>query len=219
MKSVARVVSFVFHPLFVLTYMTLVLLWTNPFSFGWRHIAEADTLLIILIMTTITLPLLAVVMMKMLGWVKSFEMETQAERIGPFLVAGVMYLSLYLHVTKAETFPVSLRVAVLSSLISLWACFFINSFIKVSLHAAGMGGLVAIVLLTKWIFGYNVAQVGLPGGSNLVIPMNVIVYATILMAGIVCTARLMVRAHERKDIYIGFILGFLSVMVSCMILK
>ena len=87
MKVIARGLSIIFHPLFVLTYMTLILLWTNPFSFGWRHVAEADTLLIIMIMSTITLPGLAVLMMKMLGWVETFELETQAERIGPFLVA------------------------------------------------------------------------------------------------------------------------------------
>ena len=156
MKVIARGLSIIFHPLFVLTYMTLILLWTNPFSFGWRHVAEADTLLIIMIMSTITLPGLAVLMMKMLGWVETFELETQAERIGPFLVAGVMYLSLYLHVTHAETFPVSLRVAVLGTLISHWGCFFINSIMKISLHATGMGGLVAITVLTKWVFGYEI---------------------------------------------------------------
>ena len=48
-------------------YMSLVLLWTNPFAFGWRHVAEADTLLIIIVMTTVTLPAIAVLMMKMLG--------------------------------------------------------------------------------------------------------------------------------------------------------
>jgi len=219
MKSVARVVSFVFHPLFVLTYMTLVLLWTNPFSFGWRHVAEADTLLIIMIMTTITLPGLAVLMMKMLGWVKTFELETQGERIGPFLVAGVMYLSLYLHITKAETFPVSLRIAVLGALVSLWGCFFLNALFKVSLHATAMGGLVALVLLTRWVFGYSEAQIGLPGGSNLVVPLNGVVYITILMAGIVCTSRLIVKAHERREIYTGFMLGFSAIMISWMILK
>ncbi len=219
MKAVARVFSFVFHPLFVLTYMTLILLWTNPFSFGWRHIAEADTLLIILVMSTITMPGLAVLMMKGLGWVNSFEMETQAERIGPFLVAGVMYLSLYLHITRAETFPVSLRVAVLGSLISLWGCFFLNNFLKISLHAAGMGGLVAMVALTRWVFGYDEAQIGLMGGKNLVIPVNVLLYTVILIAGVVCTSRLIVRAHQRKDIYTGFILGFASIMISWLVLK
>jgi len=219
MKAVARVFSFVFHPLFVLTYMTLILLWTNPFSFGWRHVAEADTLLIIMIMTTITLPGLAVLMMKALGWVDTFELKTQTERIGPFLVAGVMYLSLYLHVTHAETFPVSLRIAVLGTLISLWGCFFINMFMKVSLHATGMGGLVAIALLTKWVFGYDEAQIGLPGGANLVVPVNTLLYIIILIAGIVCTSRLIVKAHERRDIYAGFILGFTSIMISWFILK
>lgn len=219
MRSAAKIISFIFHPLFVLTYMTLVLLWTNPFSFGWRHVAEADTLLIIIVMTTVTLPLIAVIMMKSLGWIRSFDMETQHERIGPFLVAGVMYLSLYLHLTRAGTFPLSLRVAVLGTLISLWACFLINSFMKVSIHATAMGGLVALVVLTRFVFGYQEAQIGLFAGVNLVMPVNAILYTTIFIAGVVCSARLLVRAHEQKEIYTGFLLGFACLMVSWMILR
>src|SRR5688572_29831961 len=113
MKAGAHFFSFVFHPLFILTYMTLVLLWTNPFSFGWRHVAEADMLLIIIIMTSVTLPAVAVLLMKMLGWVQGFKLETRHERIGPYIASGIMYLTLYLHVTRAGTFPVSLRVATL----------------------------------------------------------------------------------------------------------
>src|SRR6187200_2037604 len=124
MRAVAQFFSFLFHPLFILTYMSLVLLWTNPFSFGWRHVSEANTLLIIIVMTTITLPLIAIVMMKMLGWIDSFYLLTQHERIGPYIVAGIMYLSLYLHLTRAESFPVSIRVAVLGTLLGLWTCFF-----------------------------------------------------------------------------------------------
>ena len=219
MKTAARIISFIFHPLFVLTYMTLVLLWTNPFSFGWRHVAEADTLLIIIVMTTVTLPLISVVMMKMLGWVQSFELETQSERIGPFLVAGVMYLSLYLHLTRAESFPVSLRVAVLGTLISLWSSFFINNFFKVSLHATAMGGFVAMVFLTRLVFGYSEAQIGLIAGVNLVLPVNALVYASLFIAGIVCSSMLIVKAHERKEIYTGFVLGFLCIMIAWIILK
>lgn len=158
-------------------------------------------------------------MMKALGWVKSFELETQGERIGPFLVAGVMYLSLYLHLTRAESFPVSLRVAVLGTLISLWACFFINALIKVSLHATAMGGLVAMVMLTRLVFGYSEAQIGLIGGINLVLPVNALVYASLLIAGIVCTSRLIVKAHERREIYIGFVLGFLCIMAAWIALR
>jgi len=82
-----------------------------------------------------------------------------------------------------------------------------------------MGGLVAITVLTKWVFGYEYAEIGLPGGTNLLVPVNILLYTTILIAGLVCTSRLIVRAHERKDIYTGFILGFMSIMISWFILK
>ncbi|MEO6131011.1 MAG: hypothetical protein ABIQ02_04130 [Saprospiraceae bacterium] len=217
MKAAANLFSIFFHPLLILSYMTLVLLWTNPFSFGYRHVAEADTLLIIVVMTTVTLPVIAVVMMKMLGWIQSFRMETRHERIGPYIVAGILYLSLYLHVTKAA-FPTSIRVATLGVLLVLWACFLINNFMKVSAHAAGMGGLVALVAMTKLKFGYENAQIGFPGGVNLVMDINYILYGVILLAGLVCTSRLLLKAHESKEVYLGFIIGMAGMTVSYFIL-
>lgn len=218
MKTFANILSVVFHPLLILTYMSLVLLWTNPFSFGLRHVAEADTLLLIIVMTTITLPAIAVLLMKMLGWIDTFRMESRHERIGPYIAAGIMYLTLYLHVTRAETFPVSLQVATLGSLIGLWACFFINNFIKVSAHAAGMGGLVGLVTLTKLKFGYDQAQIGVPGHVNLVIPVDYILYGVILLAGVVCTSRLILKTHELKEVYIGFVTGLASIIVAYFII-
>ena len=218
MRAAAHFFFFLFHPLFIVTYMTLILLWTNPFAFGWRHVDEAGTLLLIIAMTTITLPAIAVLMMKMLGWVSSFSLEDQHERVGPYIVGGIMYLSLYLHLTRAESFPVSLRIGVLGTIMGLWACFFINNFTKVSVHAAGMGGLVAMVALTKLIFGYDEAQIGLFGGTNLIVPVDILLYGSILMAGAVCTSRLILKAHVIKEVYGGFIVGIASILVAYMIL-
>lgn len=219
MRALATFFSFVFHPLFILTYMVLVLLWTNPFSFGWRHVAEADTLLIIIVMTSITLPAIAILMMKLLGWIDDFRLETRHERIGPYIASGIMYLTLYLHVTKAETFPVSLRVVTLGSLLALWTCFFINNFIKISMHAAGVGGLVTLVALTKITFGYEQAQIGVPGGVNIVMPLDYILYFVILIAGMVCTSRMILNAHNLKEVYLGFIVGVASIAISYFILR
>ncbi len=217
-RPVAHFFSVVFHPLFIVTYMTLILLWTNPFAFGWRHVTEAGTLLIIIGMTTITLPAIAVFMMKMLGWVSSFSLENQHERIGPYIVGGIMYLSLYLHLTRAESFPVSLRIAVLGTIMGLWACFFINNFTKVSVHAAGMGGLVAMVALTKLVFGYSEAQIGLFGGYNLIVPVDILLYGSIIMAGAVGTSRLILKAHVLREVYSGFVVGVVSIFAAYYIL-
>lgn len=219
MRAAAHFFSIVFHPLFIVTYMSLVLLWTNPFAFGWRHVSEAGTLLIIIVMTTVTLPAIAVLMMKMLGWVSSFSLEDQHERIGPYIVAGIMYLSLYLHLTRAESFPVSLRIAVLGTLIGLWGCFFINNFTKVSVHAAGVGGLVAMVGLTKLTFGYDQAHIGLFGGANLVVPIDILLYGSILMAGATCTSRLILKAHVIKEVYLGLCVGLVSIIGAYFILR
>ncbi|MEP6795744.1 MAG: hypothetical protein ABJB16_15550 [Saprospiraceae bacterium] len=217
MKAIANFFSILFHPLLILTYMTLVLLWTNPFSFGYRHVAEADTLLIIVVMTTITLPAIAVLMMKMLGWIDTFRMENRHERIGPYIVAGILYLTLYLHVSKAD-FPTSIRVATLGVLIGLWACFLINNFMKVSAHAAGMGGLVTLVALTKLKFGYDEAQIGFPGGVNLILSIDYLLYGVIILAGIVCTSRLLLKAHESKEVYLGLMMGIMGMVIAYLIL-
>lgn len=219
MRGVAHFFSFVFHPLFILTYMVLVLLWTNPFSFGWRHVAEADTLLLIIVMTSITLPAISILLMKMLGWINDFRLETRHERIGPYIASGIMYLTLYLHISRAETFPLSLRVVTLGSLFALWGCFFINNFVKVSMHAAGVGGLVALVALTKITFGYSQAQIGIPGGVNVVLPLDYILYAVILIAGMVCTSRMILKAHDLKEVYLGFIIGLCSITFAYFLLR
>lgn len=213
-RIAAQTFSILFHPLFMLLYMVLVLLWSNPFSFGYRHIVEADTLLIILVMTTIVLPALAIFMMKMLGWVQSFELPTRQERIAPYLVCGILYLSLYLHVSKASGFPPSIRVAVLGTLLGLWLCFFINNFIKVSVHASGVGGLVAMVGLTGIMYGSEAAQIGLFLGENLVLPLKLILYISIIIAGVTCTSRIILQAHSPKEVYIGFCVGIVSILVA-----
>lgn len=218
MKAAANLVSILFHPLLVLTYMSLVLLWTNPFSFGFRHVAEADTLLIIIVMTSVTLPAIAVLMMKMLGWIDSFRMESRHERIGPYIAAGLMYLTLYLHVSQGDSFPTSIKVAILGSLISLWSCFFLNNFFKISAHAAGMGGFVTLVTLTKIKFGYDQAQIGMPGHVNLAVPLDYLLYAVIIIAGVVCTARLILQTHALKEIYIGFGIGVAGMTLAYFIL-
>ena len=218
MRAFAHFFSVVFHPLFVLMYITLVLLWSNPFAFGWRHVAEADMLLIILGMTTITLPALAILMMKLLGWVQSFELETRQERIGPYIVTGIMYLSLYLHLVRAGTFPVSIRIAVLGTLIGLWTCFVLNNFIKVSVHALGMGGLVAMVGLTRTTFGGSEAQIAIGGGNNLVLPLDFLFYASVIIAGLTCTSRLILKAHQPREVYLGFLTGVASIGVAYWVL-
>ena len=76
-----------------------------------------------------------------------------------------------------------------------------------------------MIALTKQIFGYNDAQIGLVGGVNLVMPIDGLLYGSILIAGAVCTSRLILNAHESKQVYTGFLVGVLSILLAYFILK
>jgi membrane-associated phospholipid phosphatase len=68
-----------------------------------------------------------------------------------------------------------------------------------------------MVILVKTTFGYDQAQIGLWGGYNFSIPVNTLMYVTIILTGIVCTSRLILKAHVIKDVYLGILVGMLSI--------
>lgn len=88
----------------------------------------------------------------------------------------------------------------------LWA-FFINIFSKISAHAVGMGGLLAMVIITMLRFSHDVftIQTGLLGTINF--NMNAVLIIVIVLCGLVGTSRLLLKAHEPRDLYGGFISG------------
>jgi hypothetical protein len=46
------------------------------------------------------------------------------------------------------------------------------------------------------------------------ISTNLVLMATIILAGIVCTARLLLGAHSEKQLYIGFAIGLASQFIA-----
>ena len=78
---------------------------------------------------------------------------------------------------------------------------------------------MALVALTKISFGYDNAQIGIPGGVNLVMPLDYILYAVILIAGFVCTSRMILKAHNLAEVYMGFLIGIVSIILAYFILR
>jgi len=75
-------------------------------------------------------------------------------------------------------------------------------FSKISLHTIGMGGLFAIAL-----FSVNIA----------VKDVSLILFLTIFIAGLVGTARMYLDAHNLKEVYNGYLVGFLSMFFAFLI--
>ena len=208
----AKVISFVFHPLLILTYMLLLLLLVNPYLFGVNSISDEVSKLLILriFLSTFFIPAVSVAMLRFLGLISSFEMEEREERIGPYIITGIFYLWMFQNFLHNPQIPTAYTSFVLGATIGLFLAFFINVFSKISAHAVGMGGLVGMVVITLLLFSYDTFTVHFGRLGTWELNMNIVLMFTILLAGLVGSARLALSAHRPADLYGGYLVGFLA---------
>ena len=170
-----------------------VVLWKLEPSVFAPFIATTKMWLVIIIISTLFFPLFTIFLMKQLGFISSYKMPTTKDRIGPLLAIMIFYFWVS-HVFNSVpgVVPLILRVLFLGNLWGLVAVFIVNIFTKISMHTSVAGGMIGIIL---------VLMKTSPG--NMVIPL----FIAIIIAGIMGTARMILGAHQRGDIWLGYIIG------------
>lgn len=218
LQYLSKAISYIFHPLFVITYALLILVSVNPYLFGFPNEKAKGLVIILFFMLSFGFPFITIMMMKFMGFVKSLDMMDHKERIIPLAITGGFYLWLFVNIRENSIIPPPLRMFVLGATISLFVAFLINIMSKISLHAVGMGGLVVIVALTRFLYSYETFYIDVPVIGTFHIHMNVLLVLTILVAGIVGSSRLYLKAHELKDIYGGYLVGVVGQLIAFRIL-
>lgn len=216
LRIAAQVISVLFHPLMMLTYMLILLMLANPYLFGVSSIGEQQSVELILrvFFSTFLIPAIAVAMMRFLGFVQSMELPEKEERIGPYIVTSIFYLWLFRNFLGNSVIPTAYTSFVLGATISLFIAFFINIFSKISAHTVGMGGLIGMVVITMLLFSYGAFEVTLPLVGTFSLTMAGVLIVVIILAGLVGTARLLLQAHDPLDLYGGYLVGFASQLLA-----
>ncbi len=218
MRTIAKTISILFHPLFILSYLFFLLLLINPYLFSIQDAQNKVLVLISIVSLSVGFPLVVVALFKMIGFIDSFEMKDRTERIGPMIATSIFYLWLFLNVKDNPIFPKAYSVMVLGATIGLFCAFFINNFSKISLHGVGMGGLVSAVFLIRFQYSYQYLIFENTTFGNYQIHLNLVLYASLLIAGLVCSCRLLLKAHNRNDLYGGFIVGVIAQIIAYRVL-
>lgn len=216
LKSLAQVLSFVFHPLLIVTYMLVLLMLVNPYLFGVNSISDKESKLLILqvFLSTFFIPAFAVAMLRFTGMIKSIEMKTRQERIGPYIITGMFYIWMFRNFLGSDQVPTAFSSFLLGASIGLFIAFFINIFSKISAHAVGMGGLVGMVVITMLLFSYDTFTIHSTIIGVVELSMSGVLIVVVLIAGIVGTSRLLLQAHEPLDLYGGYLVGFASQFIA-----
>ncbi|MFT3932533.1 MAG: hypothetical protein QM726_02865 [Chitinophagaceae bacterium] len=193
-----HIVSFVFHPLFIPSYITAFLLYVDPYAFAGLTDKGKAFKLIAVAFNTFFLPLFGVLLMKQLGFIQSIFLRTQKDRIIPYIVSMIFYFWAW-YVTRNlhdTSFLVAMLLAVFLGCI---AGMMANIYYKVSMHGIAAGSLIVLFLWMAF------------SGSNAAI---VFLSAAILITGLICTARFLVSDHNPFEIYSGVLIGALCQLIA-----
>ena len=207
----ALLLSALFHPLLLPTYIFLLLVGINPYLFGTTELGDSRAMsnLILIFLDTFIIPVVAIFIMARLNMINSMMMEEKSERIGPLLLVMVLYFWIYWNFNKGNEMPTLFNSFMLGVVIALVVAFVINLLDKISLHATGMGGLVAVSLILVGVYGSNSIRVG-----DVLVGSRLVVLLTLLLAGLVGAARLALGAHDKLQLYVGYSLGFVAQFVA-----
>jgi hypothetical protein len=210
----ARIVSVAFHPLTILSYTLLFFLSANPYAFGVNRMGDMTPLIIMVVATTLVIPAVAVVLMRFLDLVDDIQLRQRMQRVGPYIAAGIFYAWMTRNVFHNEDIPPVFAAICLGCTFAIYACFVINIKFKISLHAVGAAGMTAIFILLYMHYPYSQVFVHIPQGSSLGISLMTMTFFSVLLAGLIGTARLILGIHRSEEIYWGYLVGFASPFIG-----
>jgi len=184
----------------MLTYTLIFLIWANPYEFGGGTLDMHTLKIIQVFFLTFGLPTISLILMKAMGLIPNLYLENPKDRIIPYVSTGVFYLWLSVNAYFTPIFPHTFTVICIGATVALFMAFIANIGSKVSLHAVGMGGMMAICFIAMIQFSYQ--------------DITVIFLGVIILAGAVGTARLILGAHELREVVSGYVIGMIGQMAA-----
>lgn len=152
----------------------------------------------LIFITTYIIPLLLLILFKRLKLIKSFNAETIQERKIPIAMMIVLFYLLGNNL-YGITNLVDLGLLFYATTLGLVIIYLLFAFkLKTSIHLTSLG------ITTGFFFILNLIY-----NQNLII----VIIAALILSGIVASARLHLKAHTPKEVYLGFVLGFLSPII------
>jgi len=215
----SEIISVIFHPLLMLTYALVFLMGANPYLFGTPTMSGQAPLIILIFISSFVIPFVAIVFMKMLGMVTSLSIPGREERIGPYIMVGTFYLWLFFNVKNQGSIPTAYAVCVLGTLIGLFTGFFINLFEKISIHGIGVGAMVVYAIIVRMRYSYGDFNIDIPGMLSVSTKLNYLLPFFFIAAGAVLSARLYLGAHNNRQVYMGAMVGAMSMVIALRLLQ
>ena len=196
--GVANFLTTVFSPLLMPTYGVFLALWVSVLCllpYGTRV-----AVLLMCMGITCILPLIFLSVMRHFKLVKDLHVKVREQRLFPYLFAALCYIVAAYYLFYRHS-PQWLVMFMVGSALTTVVMALINLKWKISAHTAGIGGVIALI--------YEIHVLGLSA-----LDLFWLLCLTIIVAGVIGTARLVLKQHDIWQVLAGAVVGFLCVSMT-----
>lgn len=196
-RIAAKIISYLFHPLFVPLYVGLFLIYEVRL-FNDRTDWQQKIIFAQFFIYYTFFPLMTTLLSKALGFIQSVYLKTQKDRILPYIVCEIFYFWAW-YVFRNLHFPKEVVMFALGVFLACSLGLIFNSYLKISMHTISLGVLCAFCLLASTMSSTS---------------YGIYISIAFLIAGLTATARMVDSNHTQKEIYLGFFVGVLAEVVA-----
>ncbi len=190
----AKLVSMLFNPFYLaLSGLIILFLFSNLRYLPWSY--QLNVLFMVYLFTILFPTMLIRLYRRYQGW-NLMELGRKERRMVPYIISILCYFTCY-YVMSALRMPHFMGSILLSALMIQVLCALINVWWKISTHSAAIGGVAGALIAFSVFFFFN--------------PIWWLCLV-ILLAGVVGSARMILRQHTLSQVVSGFLLGFCSAL-------
>ncbi len=187
-----KFISTILHPIVMPTIGIILYFILTPVNLSRQ---QQYTILAVVFVATYIIPILLLVLLKYIGYIKSYQVHGIKERKIPiFFMMTLLFMlgKFFLGITHIRDLSF-LFFGVVFGLGFIYILFVTKT--KASLHLLSMGAATGYFLLFQQI-------------HNLYILPIIITF--IFLSGLLASSRLHLKAHSAKEVYLGFFIGLMS---------
>lgn len=202
-NGVASALSIIFSPLLMATYGVALAMVLSFLCF----IPTATKLTVILetFLATTAIPVIGIFILSRLKVISDPKLNDRRDRTFPYLIETACFIGLAVYLNHINA-PAWLSLFLIGGAVALVVLTVVNRWWKISGHATGMGGLCALVFYLM-----------LSGNSIYDLQWEFLV--AVLLAGVVCSSRVILGRHTLGQVTAGFFNGFLWVILLPMLFQ
>lgn len=186
-----KIISVLFHPIFIPVYGLAIIM--SPYSpFGYLPYHVKRLLFLIITINNVLLPISLLPFLMHMNFISTWTLNDKEERTVPLIIGSILYATTSFIIFR---FPIPgflksfiITIFIISAIMTV-----INFKWKISLHATGIGALIALIMFLSF---------------RMYASLFWFFVLASFFGGIVLSARLRLNLHTPRQVWYGCSLGF-----------